>query len=109
MHMNAQCGAKVVAKTVPDEPVGVVCRVGGKFGVVEYSEISKLDSELRDSSTGKLVYDAANIANHFYTLEFLKKVCSRQFESQMGYHIAHKKIKHVDLATGEVLYLNISF
>jgi UDP-N-acetylglucosamine/UDP-N-acetylgalactosamine diphosphorylase len=50
-----------------------------------------------------LVYDAANIANHFYTLRFLKKACSREFEDRLGFHIAKKKIKHIDLATNEVV------
>jgi UDP-N-acetylglucosamine/UDP-N-acetylgalactosamine diphosphorylase len=54
---------------------------------------------------GRLVYDAANIANHFYTLDFLKNVCSREFEDQLEYHIAHKKIKHVDPTSGTVSYM----
>jgi UDP-N-acetylglucosamine/UDP-N-acetylgalactosamine diphosphorylase len=92
---NVQCGAKVVRKVDPAEPVGVVCRVDGKYGVVEYSEISKEDSE-RKNDNGRLVFDAANIANHFYTLPFLQKVCSRKFEDKLDYHVAHKKIKYFD-------------
>lgn len=54
-----------------------------------------------NNRNGRLVYEAANIANHFYTRSFLQKVCSREFEDKLEFHIAKKKIKNVDLATGE--------
>lgn len=98
---GADCGVKVVKKTVPEEAVGVVALNEGKFGVVEYSEIPRALSEQRDPLTGDLTFRAANIANHFYTLDFLSSVQS--FESSMAFHIAHKKIPHVDLATAALV------
>ncbi|KAG9087083.1 UDP-N-acetylglucosamine pyrophosphorylase [Ceratobasidium sp. 370] len=98
IHKNADCAAKVVPKTSPTESVGVVARKGGRFGVVEYSEISKEQAERRDPD-GQLAFRAGNIANHFYTTEFLNRVA--EFEDQMAFHIARKKIPHVDLETGE--------
>lgn len=92
---QADCGVKVVKKTNPAEAVGVVALKEGKFGVVEYSEIAKELSEATDSKTGDLQFRAANIANHFYTLDFLNSVAG--FEDQMAFHIARKKIAHVDL------------
>ncbi|EGF82725.1 hypothetical protein BATDEDRAFT_15825 [Batrachochytrium dendrobatidis JAM81] len=97
IEKNADCGAKVVPKSSPEEPVGVICLRNGKPGVVEYSEIDPEMSKQRTSS-GTLVYNAGNIANHFYTLDFLKRI--EHFEHQLEYHIAKKKIKHVDLTTG---------
>ncbi|KAG9045103.1 UDP-N-acetylglucosamine pyrophosphorylase [Tulasnella sp. UAMH 9824] len=97
---QADCAAKVVRKTVPTESVGVVALKGGKFSVVEYSEISKEQSERRDAG-GELAFRAANIANHFYTTDFLKRVES--FEGEMAFHIARKKIPHVDLTSGELV------
>eukprot|EP00158_Paraphelidium_tribonemae_P003917 Partr_v1_DN26464_c0_g1_i2_m23956 putative pyrophosphorylase len=99
---QAACGAKVVRKAFAHEPVGVVCKVNGKFGVVEYSEIQKVDAEAKRAD-GRLLYDAANIANHFYSLDFLTKVCGREFENQLAFHVAHKKIKHINLQTKEIV------
>ena len=98
---NAQCGTKVVKKTDPKESVGVVALKGGKWNVIEYSEISKELSEAKQEKDGELVFRAANIANHFYDLSFLEKIES--FSSSMAYHIARKKIPHISLSTGEMI------
>ncbi|CAE6458599.1 unnamed protein product [Rhizoctonia solani] len=98
IHKGADCAAKVVPKSSPTESVGVVARKAGSFGVVEYSEISKEQAERRDAD-GQLSFRAGNIANHFYTTAFLNRVA--EFEEQMAFHIARKKIPHVDLETGE--------
>ena len=42
--------------------------------MVEYSEIPKDVSERREDN-GKLAFRAANICNHFFTTEFLQRVC----------------------------------
>ncbi|KAF8910115.1 UDP-N-acetylglucosamine diphosphorylase [Gymnopilus junonius] len=99
IQKQADCAAKVVPKTYPTESVGIVACRGNKFSVVEYSEISKEQAELRDQETGELVYRAANIANHFFTTAFLNRVES--FEQELAFHIARKKIPYVDLETGE--------
>ena len=53
---------------------------------------------------GQLLYGAGNIANHFYTTDFLNKVES--FEGDLEYHIARKKIKTVDMQTGDIIALS---
>ncbi|KAJ1536939.1 UDP-N-acetylglucosamine pyrophosphorylase [Nowakowskiella sp. JEL0078] len=97
VEKNADCGAKVVPKAHAHEQVGVICLRNGKPGVVEYSEIDPKVSE-QTKSDGTLVYNAGNIANHFYTLDFLKHI--DEIEGQLEYHIAKKKIKHVNLQSG---------
>ncbi|KAI9334408.1 nucleotide-diphospho-sugar transferase [Obelidium mucronatum] len=97
---NTGCGVKVVPKRSHDEPVGVVCLREKKFSVVEYSEIPQELSKLT-SADGHLVYRAANIANHFYTTAFLNGIDA--MENSMEFHVAKKKIKHVDLSTNEVV------
>ena len=63
-------------KAFPEEAVGVVCKVNDRIQVVEYSEIPKEVSERREENgSGKLAFRAANICNHFFTTEFLRRVC----------------------------------
>ncbi|KAF1320471.1 Udp-n-acetylglucosamine pyrophosphorylase, partial [Globisporangium splendens] len=87
---DADCANKVVWKSRPDESVGVVAKKNGKFCIVEYSEMDKTACELVNPSNGKLAFGAANICNHFYTIDFLVNVVLPNL--QLEYHVAHKKI-----------------
>ncbi|XP_041984263.1 UDP-N-acetylhexosamine pyrophosphorylase-like protein 1 [Aricia agestis] len=90
---NADCAAKVVQKSSPSEAVGVVCRVNGYYKVVEYSELTDEAAERRNPD-GKLTFSAGNICNHYFSSEFLSKICD--FETKIKLHVAKKKIPFVD-------------
>ena len=81
----------MVEKIAPNEAVGVVCRVDGKFQVVEYSEIGQKNAEMKSKTSGKLLYCAGNICNHFFTTSFLRKICDN-FDHLLPHHVAKKKI-----------------
>ncbi|KAL7838204.1 hypothetical protein AOLI_G00266080 [Acnodon oligacanthus] len=91
---GADCGAKVVEKAYPAEPVGVVCRVDGIYQVVEYSELKPEMAEQRHPG-GELVYSSGNICNHFFTRDFLQEV-AQKFQGQLKQHVAIKKVPFVD-------------
>ena len=63
------------------------------FQVVEYSEITPSAARLRNADDS-LTYWAANLCIHFFTLDFLRRVCNKH-ERQLVHHIAKKKIPHV--------------
>ncbi|XP_055315692.1 UDP-N-acetylhexosamine pyrophosphorylase [Sitodiplosis mosellana] len=96
VQQEADCAAKVVEKSQPNEAVGVICVVDGKYQVVEYSEISTKTSELRNLD-GRLTFNAGNICNHFFSTEFLNKI-GNKFEKSLKLHVAKKKIPFIDNA-----------
>ncbi|XP_011182711.1 UDP-N-acetylhexosamine pyrophosphorylase isoform X1 [Zeugodacus cucurbitae] len=91
---NADCAAKVVEKSHPNEAIGVVAIVDGKNQVVEYSEISAKTAEMRNPD-GRLTFSAGNICNHFFSAAFLHKI-GETYEKELKLHVAKKKIPFVD-------------
>ncbi|XP_063704074.1 UDP-N-acetylhexosamine pyrophosphorylase-like protein 1 [Culicoides brevitarsis] len=91
---NADCAAKVVEKASPNEAVGVVCIVDGKYQVVEYSEITEKTAEMRNPD-GRLTFSAGNICNHFFSASFLHKI-GKEYEQKLKLHVAKKKIPFVN-------------
>jgi len=119
INQKADCAAKTVEKYDPHEKIGVICIDHkpvnsehyefphqndlfnkSRVRVIEYSEISVDQAEQLDpySDDQKLYFRDGNIANHFFTVEFLEHV----HNNPLPYHIAAKKIKVVDPKAGEI-------
>ena len=97
---RAQCGNKVVWRANKAEKVGVSVSVGGRMSVLEYSEIPAHLAEAEDAA-GKLVFGAGNICNHYLALDFLRDVVLPSVGA--SYHLATKKIPHLDVSTGKTV------
>ncbi|KAA0192822.1 UDP-n-acetylglucosamine pyrophosphorylase [Fasciolopsis buskii] len=122
MDRDVECGAQVVQKINPKEPIGVLGMVSGRYQVVEYSEISPETAALRringssnqtthsptdaispEYTNGRLVYSHGNICVHFFTRQFLDRVIEPNVLSQMKHHVAKKKVTHLDLVTCQLV------
>jgi hypothetical protein len=67
---------------------------GGRPCIVEYSEVTAENTTAVDSSTGKLLYGAGNICNHYYTLQYVQQVAVPALAQggSVAYHVAHKQV-----------------
>lgn len=102
LEKEADVGSKVVPKIGPDEKVGVLCRRGGRYEVVEYSDMDAATKSARHPSTGELLFSAGNICIHAYSRAFLEGPASPA-RLPREYHIARKKIPHADPTTGRTV------
>ena len=88
---NKLNGVKSIAKSNPDEKVGVFCKRAGKPGVVEYSEMSD-DMRYAVNDNGELKYMEANIVNHLINIDILEKINKQS----LPIHKAIKKQSYID-------------
>jgi len=87
---RAQMSTKVVRKVNPAEKVGIIGRINGRLGCIEYSELSQAEIEER-LPDGRLRFSSANIAIHLLNREFVEKLTSDP-DFRLPYHIAVKGI-----------------
>ncbi len=96
---RAQMSTKVVRKVDPSEKVGIIGRVNGRLGCIEYSELSQAEIAER-LPDGRLRFSSANMAIHMLSRAFVEKLTSDP-EFRLPYHIAVKGIDCLapDMAT----------
>ncbi len=97
VETNSDASTKVVFKTRPDEKVGVLALLGGKCGIVEYSDLPGELANARDAH-GELLHRAGNTAIHLFSVAFLERVT--QGTDRLAFHLARKKVPYFDAETG---------
>ena len=90
---ESEMSNKVVRKAFPEEKMGVICKINGKTGLVEYSDLPKTEMYARNHD-GSLKYWAGSIATHIFNLEFVVKENQNGFK--LPYHVAHKTIPYLN-------------
>lgn len=90
---QAQMSSKVVRKVRPEERVGIICKIDGKTGVVEYSDLDDEHRYARDEN-GQLRFWAGSIAIHVIDVQFIEDENKSGFK--LPFHIAHKTIPFIN-------------
>ena len=100
VEVESEASSKVVFKERPDEKVGVFALVGGRCGLVEYSDLPPALAGERDAD-GTLWFRAGNPAIHLFAVPFLRRVTTGA--DRLKFHLARKRVPHFDPATGRAV------
>ncbi|RMF68675.1 MAG: UDPGP type 1 family protein [Calditrichaeota bacterium] len=93
LQNEAEMSAKVVEKIDPSEKVGVVGRIDGELGVIEYSDLPEAEKRARNPD-GSLKFRGGSIAIHVLDVAFVER--ENEGGLRLPWHVAHKKIPHLD-------------
>ena len=89
---NNQIASKSVVKKDPKERVGVFCKINGKPGIIEYTELPEQMAEKRDEN-GELYFGEVNILGHLFSTNALNDLA----DIKLPYHVAFKKSNYMDI------------
>lgn len=90
---GAGMSSKVVKKRDAAEKVGVLGRVDGAMGCIEYSDLPAKLREQRDAD-GELSFRAGNIAVHLLQRAFVEELTRERLD--LPWHLARKRMKVID-------------
>lgn len=97
---NSEASSKIVFKEKPEEKVGIFAVIGGKKGIIEYSDLPAAMAAEREPD-GTLRFRAGSPAIHILAVPFLERVTAR--DSGLAFHVAKKKVEYFDPATNYVV------
>jgi UDP-N-acetylglucosamine pyrophosphorylase len=90
---NSDLSTKIVAKTAPEEPMGVVVSFDGKTRIIEYSDLPAPLLRKTDAA-GAPCFWAGNTAIHAFRREFLERLAGEP--DLLPFHVAFKAVDCLD-------------
>ncbi|MFM8934276.1 MAG: UTP--glucose-1-phosphate uridylyltransferase, partial [Gemmataceae bacterium] len=99
LRAESQASSKVVPKRSAGEKVGVFVSIAGRCHLVEYSDLPQRMAEDRQPD-GSLRYAAGSPAIHLFSVDFLRRVATGSGAEGLPFHVARKKVPHIDTTTG---------
>jgi len=96
---RAEVSSKIIPKDGPADRLGNLVMVDGRCTMIEYSDLPE-DLARETDAEGNLRLRAGSPAIHIFDVAFLERVT--RGETRMPYHVAHKKVPHMD-ATGTLV------
>lgn len=88
---EAEISLKVCKKRDPEEGLGVVVKKGGKYAIIEYSELTEEEKKER-LPDGNLKFGFGSVAIHIFNKNFLRKESLKD----LPLHLAFKKVPYCD-------------
>jgi UDP-N-acetylglucosamine/UDP-N-acetylgalactosamine diphosphorylase len=88
---GAEVSTKVVAKTCPEDKMGVAVDVDGVTQIIEYSDLPP-EVAARRTAENELELWAGSTAIHIFNRDFLQRMLNGAWE--LPFHIAHKAVEH---------------
>lgn len=98
---NSQMSSIAVPKADDLEKVGNFAKVGGRLQVIEYSDLPEELARAKNPD-GTRMLDSGSVAIHLVCPRFVRALTSGG-ELRLPWHIAHKKVPHIDLAGGRLV------
>lgn len=98
---SGEMSSKMIPKIDPAEKVGLLCAVGGRVSMVEYSDLPDELAHQRDG--GRLRFNAGNPAIHMLGVGFIERLNRGGEGFALPFHRAEKKTPYIDLHTGELV------
>ena len=94
LEAEAEMSCKVIRKRDPMEKLGVVARIDGRVGVIEYTEIDD-EHRFATDDDGELVFWAGSVAIHVFSTAFIRRA-AESADDLLPYHASAKRIPTID-------------